>query len=298
MSVQQSTHEREAPAKSPVTLQWSTQFDMASQISGRTYRIFVFEPPLPAPEAGYPLLVVLDGNMTFQIAATMAAVYAFSGCQALVVGVGYAASPLELQLLRIRDLTPPTPPEGVPKRPGVPPLCPEHYGGAGEFRGFLTEELRPVIAAAHKVDPSREALFGYSLSGLFVLDTLFRRPDAYSRYISASPSIWWNDCAVLKDEAVFARAIEAGTAAPRVLISVGDREQEPPSRLPSGTSLEDIAAQIAEARMVDNAWELGTRLGRITGDGYASCFHAFEEEDHLTGLAAAVGRALDFATRE
>ncbi len=298
MSVQESTIEREAPAKSPVTAPWSTQFDMASQISGRTYRTFVFEPPLPAPEAGYPLLVVLDGNMTFPIAATMASMYAFSGCPALVVGVGYGASPQEIQLLRFRDLTPPTPPEGVPKRPGVPPLGPEHYGGAGEFRGFLTEELRPAIAAAHKVDPSREALFGYSLGGLFVLDTLFRRPDAYSCYIAASPSIWWNDCAVLKEEAGFARAIGAGTAAPRVLISVGDREQEAPSRLPPGMNLDDAEALIAEGRMVDNAWELANRLGRITGDGYASCFHAFENEDHLTCLAAAVGRALDFATRD
>ncbi len=85
MSVQESTIEREAPARSPVTAPWSSQFDMASQISGRTYRTFVFEPPLPAPEAGYPLLVVLDGNMTFPIAATMAAMYAFSACPALVV---------------------------------------------------------------------------------------------------------------------------------------------------------------------------------------------------------------------
>jgi hypothetical protein len=298
MSLQENTLERETAAKSPVEVLWSSQFDMASQISGRTYRIFVFEPPAPPPEAGYPLLVALDGNMTFQVAATMAAMYVFSGCPALVVGVGYDASPLEMQMLRIRDLTPPTPPEGVPKRPGVPPLGPGQYGGAAEFRGFLTEELRPAIAAAHKVDPAREALFGYSLSGLFVLDTLLRRPDAYSRYIASSPSIWWNDCAVLKEEAGFARRIEAGTPAPRVLITVGDREQESPSRLPPGERLEDIEAQMAEARMVDNAWELATRLGRITGDGYASCFHAFENEDHLTGLAASVGRAVDFATRD
>ena len=296
MTLQESTLEREAPAKCPVIVPWSTQFDMASQISGRTYRIFTFEPPLPAPEAGYPLLVVLDGNMSFPIAAAMATMYAFSGCPALVVGVGYDASPLEIQLLRFRDLTPPTPPEAVPKRAGVPPLGPEHYGGAGEFRGFLTEELRPAIAAAHKVDPTREALFGYSLGGLFVLDTLFNQPDAYSRYIAASPSIWWNDCAVLKQEAGFARRVEAGTAAPRVLISVGDREQQAPSRLPAGMSLEDAESLVAEGRMVDNAWELSTRLGRITGCGYASCFHAFENEDHLTCLAAAVGRALDFAT--
>ena len=298
MTLEASTIERETATHEPVALPWSTQFDLASKISGRTYRIFVFAPPLPPPEAGYPVLVALDGNMTFPIAAAMASMYAFSGCPTLVVGVGYPASPLEIQMLRFRDLTPPTPPEGIPKRPGIPPLGPEHFGGASEFRGFLTEELRPAIAAAHKVDPAREALFGFSLGGLFVLDTLFNQPDAYSRYMAASPSIWWNDSAVLADEAGFVRAIEAGAASPRVLISVGDREQLVPSRLPGGMSAEDAEALIAEGRMVDNAWELSTRLGRVTGCGYASCFHAFENEDHLTGMAASVGRALDFATRD
>ncbi|HLY80670.1 MAG TPA: alpha/beta hydrolase-fold protein [Caulobacteraceae bacterium] len=293
------TIEREtATATEPVTLPWSTQFDLASKISGRTYRIFVFAPPLPPPEAGYPLLVVLDGNMTFPVAATMGAMYAFSGAPALVVGVGYGASPLEIQVLRFRDLTPPTPAEAVPQRPGIPPLGPEHFGGSAEFRGFLTEELGPAIAAAHQVDPSRAALFGYSLGGLFVLDTLFNQPGAYTRYMAASPSIWWNDSAVLKDEAAFVSRVEGGMPAPRLLISVGDREQMVPSRLPGGMSAGDAEALVAEGRMVDNAWELSTRLSRVTGCGYASCFHAFENEDHLTGMAAAIGRALDFATRD
>jgi predicted alpha/beta superfamily hydrolase len=285
-----------APARSPVSVTWSTQFDLASDISNRTYRIFVFEPPLPPPEAGYPLLVVLDGNMTFQIAAAMAATYAFAGCPVLVVGVGYAAMPLEMQVLRYRDLTPPTPAEGLPKR--FPALGPDSYGGAGAFRRFLTEELRPTIAAAYKVDRGREALFGYSLGGLFVLDTLFNQPHAYRSFIAASPSIWWNERAVLEREPGFVRAVQAGKAAPRVLITVGDREQAPPSRPPPGMSPEDVEALVGEGRMVDNAWELGCRLEKITGDGYHACFHAFEAEDHLTGLAAAVGRALDFALRD
>jgi predicted alpha/beta superfamily hydrolase len=215
------------------------------------------------------------------------------------VGVGQATdSPIEFSIARFRDLTPPTPPEGIPNRPGIPPLGPDAVGGADLFHRFLTEELRPAIAQAHSVDPGRQALFGYSLSGLFVLDTLFKHPSAYRSYIAASPSIWWNDLALLKHEAGFASAVATQKAAPRVLISVGAREQEPPTRMPPGMSPEEVDQLVGEGRMVDNAWELATRLGRITGDGYASCFHAFEDEDHLTCLAAAVGRALDFATRD
>lgn len=282
-----------AIAESPVTVPWSTQFDLASAISGRTYRIYVFQPPLPPPEGGYPTLVVLDGDMTFHIAAAMAATYAFSAAPVLVVGVGYGASPMEMQVLRYRDLTPPTPAEGLPKR--LTALGPEYYGGASEFLGFLTEELRPAIAAKHTIDPAREALFGYSLGGLFVLDALFRRPNDYRSYIAASPSIWWNERDVLRHEAGFVRAVQAGEASPRVLITVGDQEQAAPRRLPPGMNPQDVEALIGEGRMVDNAWELGSRLEKLTADGYHACFHAFENEDHLTGLAASIGRALDFA---
>ncbi len=129
-------------------------------------------------------------------------------------------------------------------------------------------------------------------------NSLFKHPGAYRGYVATSPSIWWNERALLRGEAGFARAVEAGEARPRVLITVGAREQELPHRRPPGMSDAELEALLGEGRMVDNAWELANRLARVTGDGYAACFHAFDEEDHLTGLAASVGRALDFATRD
>jgi len=284
----------------PVAAPWSRQFDLTSRISGRTYRIFVFQPPILPPETGYPVVTVLDGNMTFPIAAAMAATYAWSACQALVVGVGYPTeNPAEMMISRFHDLTPETPPEGIPVRKGLPPLPPEAVGGAEDFHRFLTEELRPTIARLHRVDPDRQALFGYSLAGLFTLHVAFNHPEAYRSFAAASPSIWWNDCAVLADEAGFTKAVESGKVAPRVLISVGAKEQAPPSRLPPGMSAEDAEALLLEGRMVDNAWELSERLRHVHRcDGCEFRFHAFEDEDHLTGLAASVGRALDFALRD
>jgi len=285
-------------APTPVAIPWTSQFDLASKISGRTYRISIFAPPVPPPEAGYPVLVALDAAMTFPIAAAMAGTYAFSAAPAIVVGVGYAAPLLEMGVLRFRDFTPPTPIENVPVRPGMPALTAEQIGGSDLFRRFLIEELRPAIAAAHEVDPAREALFGYSLGGLFVLDALFKAPNAWRSYIAASPSIWWNECAVLEDEGGFRCAVKNGRAEPRVLITVGAREQTLPHRLPPGMTSDQVETLMDEARMVDNAWELGERLGKIAGPpGFEAVFHAFDEEDHLTALAASVGRALDFATR-
>jgi len=289
-----------APKTTPATLPWSTQFDLTSEITGRTYRIFVFEPPVPPPEAGYPVVTVLDGNMTFPIAAAMAATYAWSACPAMVVGVGYAsANPAEWMVARLKDLTPVTPPEGIPQRKGLPTLAPEGVGGADELHRFLTEELRPLIAKAHNVDPDRQALFGYSLAGLFVLHVLFSQPEAYRTFAAASPSIWWNECAVLDDEVRFARAVKCRAIEPRVLISVGTKEQTLPRRLPPGMTAAETMALLDEGRMVDNAWELSERLCKVEGgDGWELSFHAFEDEDHLTCLAASVGRALDFALRD
>ena len=288
-----------ATAPKPVALPWSTEFDMHSTIAGRTYRISLFEPPLPSPAGAFPVLTVLDGATTFPIAAAMAGMFAFSGAPALVVGVGYAASPLESQVLRFRDLTPPTPIENVPVRPGMPTLTPDQIGGSDLFRRFLLEELRPAIAARANVDSARQAIFGYSLGGLFVLDALFKAPTAWASYVASSPSIWWNERAILEDEGKFRCAVKNGAAAPRVLITIGAREQTLPHRLPPGMTSEELETLAEEARMVDNAWELAERLCKVRGaPGYEAVFHAFDEEDHLTGMAASVGRALDFATRD
>lgn len=51
----------------------------------------------------------------------------------------------------------------------------------------------PVVTQKYQVDVEKQALFGHSLGGLFVLWTLFKRPDLFQYYLASSPSIWWND---------------------------------------------------------------------------------------------------------
>ena len=205
------------PAQTPVTVRGSIQFDMASEISGRTYRIFVFKPAATPPPSGYPVVVATDANMNFPIMATLAAASALRGGKAaLVVGVGYPAEDdISPVLLRNRDLTPPTPLAGIRPVPGRPPPKLEDYGGADGFYRFLVEELRPAIAAAYEVDADDQTLFGHSLGGLFVLRALFNHPESFKNFAASSPSIWWNRRAVLKDEARFADQVH-GRYAPRL----------------------------------------------------------------------------------
>jgi hypothetical protein len=288
-----------AVEQSPARIPGAVQFDMTSKISGRAYRVFVFQPAMPPPETGYPVVTLSDGNMHFPIAAVMTAMFAFQASPALVVGVGYPTeNPLELMFNRTRDLTPPTPIENIRPQPGLPPPQPENYGGTEDFHRFLTEELRPVIAAGWKVDADNQILFGYSLGGLNVLTTLFTHPEAYKTYVAASPSIWWNNCGLLGGEADFSRRVAAGELAPRVLITIGALEQDLPRTLPPGYTEDEARTLMADARMVDNARELAARLAAIkAAPGYAVRFHAFADEDHLTAMAGSVARGLDFALR-
>ena len=72
-----------------------------------------------------------------------------------------------------------------------------------------------------------------------------------------SPSIWWNDRAVLAGEADVARRVETGEIEPRVLVTIGAFEQDPPKVPPPGMTAEAVAELVAEGRMVENALELG-----------------------------------------
>ena len=293
-----SSNSPSAPAASLVSIFGSSQFDMASKISDRTYRIFVFKPPLPPPPAGYPVVVVTDANMGFPIAATMAGTFAMSGKAAIVVGVGYATDDvMELIGLRNRDLTPPTPLSAIKQNPGRPAPKIEDYGGSEDFYRFLVEELRPAVAAAYPIDADNQTLYGHSLGGLFTVGVLLNHPESFRNFVASSPSLFWNNRSTLKEVPRFVRKIRAKEAAPRVLIMVGADEQKVIEILPGMTHAQ-MKKMMREWRMVDNARELASRIKAIKGrPGYSVDFHAFEDEDHLTVLPATISRALAFVLR-
>jgi hypothetical protein len=276
------------PPESPVRLPGAIQFDLHSAHTGRTHRIFVYEPASPPPPAGWPVVVLTDGNLTFPLAATMDGAFALrGGAAALIVGVGYPTDdPAELIGLRTRDLTPTAPAAG-----------PDDCGGAEAFYRFLTRELRPVIAASFAVDPADQTLFGHAWGGLFVLNVLFRHPHAYRVYAASSPAIWWDGKAVLAAEGCFSRAVEAGLVAPRVFVTVGSEEQSPLRGL-GCVARQQMARMLADARMVDNACDLVDRLQALKGAaGYAVAGQVFDGDDQVTALPAAIARALAFALR-
>ncbi len=130
-------------------------------------------------------------------------------------------------------------------------------GGLDAFLEVIETEIKPRVAAMVPIDSSSQSIFGHSLGGLAVLHALFTAPNAFRTFIAASPSIWWNRKAVLGGESKFADAVRAGTATPRVLITMGSEEQTPDPKYAArfGLDFEQHAAQIRRHRMVDNARE-------------------------------------------
>ena len=262
------------------------QQDFTSRINGRVYRVRVATPYGPPPETGYPVLYVLDGDGYFGSFADAARMRAALGAElphAAVVGVGYPGGDLSAALgRRFLDLTP-TEPDEAEKANHTFATGDLAYAGADDFLEILTEEVRPRIADILPVDLSRQAVFGHSLGGLFVLYSLFRRPDAFSAWLALSPSIWWDGRTVLRGEAGFTAALPALATPPRLFVGVGALEQ------PVGSP----------ARMVDNAVELSARFSALSGPpGWRFASRVFEGETHSSVIWPAINPMLDFALKD
>lgn len=87
--------------------------------------------------------------------------------------------------VRRRDLSGPT---EVAKDKEIAPVV----GGAATFSAFIQEELIPKINTTYRTT-AKKGILGESLSGYFVMECLFERPELFDYYIAFDPSIWWNN---------------------------------------------------------------------------------------------------------
>lgn len=71
-------------------------------------------------------------------------------------------------------------------------------GGAEVFYRQIQTKIKPWVNAQLGYTPNHQALWGHSYGGLFVLYTLFQHPEAFDRYYSVDPSLWWQDGEIIK----------------------------------------------------------------------------------------------------
>jgi len=152
----------------------------------RDVRLDVIVPAGPAPARGWPVLYLLDGNATLQALAD-----AGRPAAAVLVGIGYDVDARLDVDARAWDYTPQPPHAGHaggadPRRPG------RRNGGADAWLDLIEQRVKPLVRAAAPIDAARQTLYGHSYGGLFVLHALHARPQAFQRYVAASPSLWWH----------------------------------------------------------------------------------------------------------
>ena len=287
-SARSPTPRRTLPAE--VSISNSRQIDFLSEVNGRDYRIQVALPRVPPPDAGYAALYVLDGFGYFGSATEVARGNAPA---TVVVGVSYPFSAAWAErvldrhfhgedrpagtlqaigaaagLARVFDLTLPADDAALAAQSSaaLPTPLAADVGGLDDFLKVIETEVKPRVQALTRIDAANQALFGYSLGGLAALHALFTAPDAFHSFIVGSPSIWWNGRAVLAGEDAFAARVATGQAAPRVLITMGALESDPPGpATQSAVPLEELTDMIARCRMVENGNELAARLQALPG---------------------------------
>jgi predicted alpha/beta superfamily hydrolase len=145
-------------------------------------------------------------------------------------------------------------------------------GRADDYGRMLVEDLKPFIDATYKTFPgaANTAVGGSSLGGLLTMHLGLRYPTAFGKLAVLSPSVWWDDRAILREvEAI------AGKRAQRIWLDAGVREGE---------------RVIGDSRLLRDAliakgWALGEDL---------QYFEAEDGEHNERSWGARVGPMLEF----
>jgi hypothetical protein len=178
---------------------------------------------------------VLDGNalgLTATEAIRRRRPVEFNQPDTIIVSLGYPADTLipdsPYSTHRSYDYQPPVcatcPPAPAP---GVP-------SNADNFIQILDTVIRPWVK--NTVFPeatfSRDALYGHSFGGLFVLYAMIKNPQMFDTFLSSSPALFWNNGYILNQTASLKAAPPANTKfkKPAFQLSWGTVEQFPIKR--------------------------------------------------------------------
>jgi hypothetical protein len=250
-----------------------------SRFNALPYRLGISIPLIDAPDGGYPVFYVLDGDSLFGSASETARTQSLFGKSieaALVVAIGYPVEDLRgLVHRRYRDLTTPSPPEQMEP---TDLYFGAQNGGMDAFLSVIGDEIFPLISDRFAVDSQRRTIFGHSLGGLTALRALLTRPGMFDRVIASSPSLHWNDGAIRREIDDFITGSPINADRPALLMLVGGLETE--ERFPMVANAIDAAERLKPA--------VPSRLRALS-------LHVFDDENHESVIPAALSRAVRFA---
>ncbi|MBS0472880.1 MAG: alpha/beta hydrolase [Proteobacteria bacterium] len=264
----------------PTIVRGAESFLLTAARIDQTFQIDVLAPPGEVKEP-LPVIYVTDASYGFGIAAqtVMLMNLARELPRAVLVGIGYPATvdARTIRGLRFREFCPTEAPAYVERiRREMPGEIPDGVmpGGAGAFLSFITDELKPLIEAKYPVDVKDQTLSGMSLGGLFALFALFTKPGAFQRVVALSPSIWWDERALLGIEAEFAKT--AKDLPVNLFTSIGALEE----------------AAYPPAQMVSNLYTLDATLRGRKYPKLRMAMEVFPQETHNSVYAGSFTRGL------
>jgi ferri-bacillibactin esterase len=209
-----------------------------------------------------PLVLVLDGDDQFEAAVEAAreSADAKKTPTPALAAIGYGGSYRSPKNRRARDYTP-THPQDEPME----------TGGAAAFLDVL-QRLLPELYSKIGYTPPHLGLTGHSLSSLFGLFALAQPEPLFDRFLLSSPSIWWDNRAVLG-------AIKATSAHPisgrevRAFLSVGR---------------DDTPSMTGDLEILEELLQTHPRTG------LRHVVERFEGKDHETALPTAFRAGFDW----
>jgi len=159
------------------------------------------------------------------------------------------------------------------KRASDNKLVPKN-GGSADFIAFIEKELQPYVDRKYKTNSSR-TLIGQSLGGLLATEILFTKPYLFNKYIIISPSLWWKDGYLLREN-------------PAVLSST----YKNPTAIYVGVGKEGSIDGSKNHVMEDDAKLLAAKIRQAKSKNVQVFFDYLPEEDHATVTHQAVFNAL------
>jgi len=162
------------------------EYVVKSEILEQDRPILVYLPPdYEEKKKSYPVMYLLDGRGNFHHTTACVAFLARNRRipEMIVIGIPNTDD-------RTRDLTPETT-TGKERFPTS--------GGAENMLSFIEKELIPYVDEKYRTEDYK-TLVGHSFGGLFVTHTFLHYPDIFNSYISISPSLWWDNQKMVKEQ--------------------------------------------------------------------------------------------------
>jgi len=279
---------------SQATIDSTKSWDFVAKNNGEGYRVKVFVPRGGAPRAGFPVLYLLDGNILFGTFAGAVRNESQSGDIEPAVVVGIESGEGKVGADRTYDFTYADLSEQE-KSIVVDLGSQPRFGGYDKFRQVIEEEIKPAVEKMVPVDRKRQALFGWSLGGQFVVHTMLKHPESFGTFVALSPALWRSNRSVFSEISGL-KVRDAAGQLPFLFLGVGGNEE----RLSAGMSKWPVdqakfAAEVKYARMVGNVRDFADDIRPLFNKTPERLrLHVFEGDTHNTVPWSAINPVLQF----